>query len=184
MDATAVIGRQRVVHLPWKLWLVLAVVLPAALVASREWRGSSGSVSTTERLSSSIALPFSPYEVPEGFSVRMRMPVGRSSLSGAVEGHAITLLGPGAGNRITYLRFGSAAEAKAHVAGVGGEPAGGELGGRAICMKAKGQCFAAIGPVVVRGSSHSQCYGSVDSVAMERARTLLRAGAVHLRHAA
>ena len=184
MDATAVIGRQGVVHPRWKLWLVLAVVLPAASVASRQWYASSGGVSTTQRLSSAIALPFSASEVPEGFSVRMRIPVTRSSLSGAVEGYAITLLGPGAGNRITYLRFDNAAEAKAYVAGVGGEPAGGELGGRAICMKAKGQCLAAFGPVVVRGSSHSQCYGSVDSVAMERARTLLHAGAVHLRNAA
>lgn len=183
MDATAVIGRQQV-HLRWKLWLVLAVVLPAALVGSRQWHESSGGVSTTERLSSAIARPFSPSEVPEGFSVRVRTPVTPNSLSGAVEGYAITLLGPGAGNRITYLRFGTAAEAKAHVAGVGREPVAGELGGRAICIKAKGQCLAAFGPVVVTGSSHSQCYGSVDAAALERARTLLRAGAVHLRHAA
>jgi hypothetical protein len=184
LDATAVISRQGVVHLRWKLWLVLAFVLAAASVAGREWHESSGGVSTTERLSSAIALPFSPSEVPEGFDVRMRMPVPGSSLSGAVEGYAITLLGPGAQNRITYLRFGTAAEAKAHVAGVRGEPAGGELGGRAICIKAKGQCLAAFGPVVVTGSSHLQCYGSVDAAALERARTLLRAGAVHLRNAA
>lgn len=184
MDATAVIGRQRVVLPSWKLWVVLAVVLAAASVASREWHGSSGGVSTRQRLSSAIALPFAPSEVPDGFSVRMSMPVPGSSLSGAVEGYAITLLGPGAGNRITYLRFGTAGEAEAYLAGVGGEAAGGKLGGRSICVRAEGQCLAAFGPVVVRGSSHSQCYGSVDAVALERARTLLRAGAFHLRSAA
>lgn len=183
MDATAVIGRQRVLLTSWKLWLVLAAVLPAS-VASRQWQGLSGGVATTERLSSAVALPFSRSEVPEGFTVRMRMPVLGGSLSGAVEGYTTILLGPGAGNRITYLRFGTAAEAKAYVAGVGGEPAGGKLGGRPICLRAEGQCLAALGPVVVRGSSHSQCYGSVDAEALERARTLLRAGAFHLRNAA
>jgi hypothetical protein len=105
-----VIGRQPVVHLRTKVWVVVALLLSAASVASHPWNGSFRSVSPAERLSSSIALPLSPSEVPPGYLVQSWMPVPRASLLGAVEGYATTLLGPGAGNRITLLRFRTAAE--------------------------------------------------------------------------
>lgn len=183
MDAIAVALRQRPIRLRWRFWVALGMVVLAASAANPEWHGSFRSVSTAQRLSAAIALPLSPSEVPAGFRVRSSLPVPGSALSGAVEGYTTTLLGPGAGNRITYLHFGTAAEAKAYVAKVGGKPGAGEFGVGPTCIQAKGQCLAAVGPVVVSGSSHSQCYGSVDDAALERARTLLRAGSSHLRRA-
>jgi len=180
-----VIGRQPVVHPRTKSWVVVGLLLLAASVASPPWHETFlRGVSTAERLSSNVALPLSSSEVPAGFLVQSWMPVPRTSLAGSVEGYATTLLGPGAGNQITFLRFGTADEAAAYVAEVRGKPVGDELGGGPVCIQGRGKCLAAFGPVVVTGSSHSQCYGIVDDAALARARELLRAGATHLRHSA
>lgn len=182
MEATMVAVAQRVIHIRRKHWVSLALVVIAASAANSEWYGSLPNASTAARFSPTVALPLSRSEVPAGFRVRNWMPVPRDSLSGALEGYTTTLIGVGTGNRITYLRFATAAEGRAYLADVGGKlTSGGEPGREATCIQEKSQCLAAFGPVVVSGSSHSQCHGAMDGAALARARTLLRAGAAHLR---
>lgn len=153
---------------------VLLYAMTSATVDER-WTGFSEDAAGSVPVSVSTIAPFSPAEVPQGFSFRSLHAFDTADGAAA----RALFVGPGTGNHVTYTRFADRAAAASFVRDRIGGPPGHDASGR--CNAVSSQCFAAVGPFVVSAGSQPQCHYLSDMGSVERARILLEAGVKHLR---